>query len=210
MGNFISNVAGNQIMKINKWLYLILIIIIAATVILPGCKNYQTIEGNGYKTFIMNRGVAKFSFDFSTKYEITGVNVNSTYTTISLSGPDLDQTGNSTVIFISIVKSPYLNYQSSLDDQISLYKHFTDFNLLEKYSVTISDEQAEELVYYYLQPLGNESIAKGTKPVHKTTRHLEFMHDSLIWALDIASLESSVEEDKIDFEQIKKTFKILD
>jgi hypothetical protein len=201
---------GNKIMRKNRWLYPVILIVIGALVVCTGCNKYHVMDNNSHKTFVMNRGVAKFSFDFSPKYRVTGAVVESTCSDITLRGPELDQAGNSTVFSASVCKTVYQDYQSSIETLLSMVKGGPDFKLLERSSVTISGEQGEELVYYSLQAITNEAIAEGIQPVHMITRHLEFMQNGLSWALDISSLESSVEEDKANYEQIVRTFKILD
>ena len=196
-------------MKTKKWFYPVLMIIIGALIIIPGCSSYKVSENNGDKTFLMNRGIARFSFDFNPKYRVTGVVVESTGSDITLRGPELDQYRNSTILSVYVNKTVYKDYQGALETYLSMQERSTDFKLLERSSVTIAEEPGEEVVYYSLQSLTNEALAEGIQPVHQISRHLEFAHNGLIWALGIKSLESSVEEDKLDFEQIKRTFKIV-
>ena len=196
-------------MKTEKWFYPLLVIIIGALIIIPGCSSYRVSENNGYKTFIMNKGIAKFSFDFNPKYRVTRVNTEGTCSDITLRGPELDMARNSTILSAYVCKTVYKDYQSSLETFLSMQERSTDFKLLERSSVTIAGEQGEEVICYRLQSLTNEAKSEGIQPVPIIVRHLEFMQDGLLWALDIRSLESSVEEDKLDFEQIKRTFKIV-
>lgn len=197
-------------MKTNLRLPFLLISVLLLSIVASGCSSYKIINNNGSKTLVMNKGIGKFSFDFNPKYERYGIlETTNSYTDFSLKGPKVDEAGRSTIISFAVLKSPYSSYQSALDNTLSLYEKSRDFKLLERFPITIAGEKGEQAVYYYLETLTNEALIKGIKPVHVITRRAEFFHDNLAWSLDMGSLESTADADKVDFEQIIRTFNIL-
>jgi hypothetical protein len=79
----------------------------------------------------------------------------------------------STLLGKSGYKDAMEHYLNSLNER--------DFKILERLDVTVAGETGDEVVYYYLAPHTDYTVARGKQPSPSVTRILIFMHNGLVW-----------------------------
>jgi len=192
--------------------YATLVMLITGTIPATGCSYDITKSIIGYNIFTMNKGIAKFTFEYNARSQIGKVDVEKKYTIVYLNGPQVGEAKDRTLISISVFQPEDGNsdYQSHMDESLRIASGFLDFKLLERFPVKICGEPGEQAVIYYKQPPLNEQILQGILPRPKIERSIIFTHDGLLWWMEIDGLESSAENDKTYFEQVVQTFQILE
>lgn len=203
------------------------------TVAATGCScGYTEIESDGFRILTVTRDHYSFSFEYSTFYRREGPNyikdgrtIPSIY--IDLAAPrktmpllypankdeleTVTVTYTPAVIKISIYAprdSPNVsqNAQERLENDISDNSKRENFELLERYPVTVSGVEGEIIAFVidWFLPFGEEW------PDLQYHRRVYFDFDGLIWTITAMSEMEMVNQVKADFEHILETFQILD
>lgn len=199
--------------KMNRVWQIAAVVMIIFALLLSGCKQYDIVKTSGeYHTFVMKGGLAKFSFEYPSTYELADINSNRDGgNDVTLYGPYV-QSAEETCITIHVGKPEdgQAGYLCYLEDFLRFEASSPEFKLLERFGVTVAGNPGEEVVCSYLNYRGNEAMAKGIPPAPFVDRQVMFNHDGLVWDIFMKGLESTAEADKAIFEHLLETFKILD
>ncbi len=194
--------------------YLLLILIISVALAAVSCSNSYAVTrvNDTHNLLTVKQGIAKYSLEFSINYEVVSVDIRKTYTSITLDGPEVGENHDHTFISIyaRILGDGESGYQSIQEEFLNMENNQPDFRILERFPVTIAGESGEELAYYYFwrPPVNLELQGEQPKPV--IVRRSIFTHDNLFYRIQLNSIESYADTDKVDFEHVVQTFKIID
>jgi hypothetical protein len=198
-------------MKFFKPLFLIFIIFLAVTVN-SGCSPYKIRNSSsGFKFLTVNDGIGKFSLEFNDRFKLNNHEITDSFSSFSLDGPYTGVAQDFTFISIDISnldpgQPSYIYY---LEESLKWNKNLPNIKVVERFPVLVARESGEEVVCYYDAPRVPLQIAKGIPSAPSIIRRVMFTHNNLLWQLEMRGLESSAEQDKIDFEHVAQSFKIL-
>jgi len=198
-------------MKFFKPLFLILIVCLIVAVT-AGCGPYNISNGSsGFKLLTVDDGIGKFSLEFNDRFKFSNHEITESYSSFDLDGPYTGVAQDFTFITIFIHdldpgQSSYLYY---LEESLKYGKNLPNIKVVERFPVLVAGESGEEVVCRYDKPRLPVQIAKGIPSAPTIIRRVMFTHNNLLWQLEISGLESLAEQDKIDFEHVVQTFKIL-
>jgi hypothetical protein len=199
-------------MNKNAWRFCLSLVMLIAILTLSGCSNYNiSNSGKSYKTFTIKKGVGRFSFEYSTLYEILNVDIKSRYTDMFLAGPETGEAQDTTTIHIAITESEDVqsDYQKSIEYLLTLTAKNPDFKILEHVPITIEGISGEKIVCYYKALRSPDMVMEGFKPVPTIARYLSFILGNSYWSLNIEGLEQLADSDGANYEHIIQTFKIF-
>ena len=190
------------------------IVLLASITLFGAC---QVRSGSTYKTFSMTEGIAHFSFEYPSKYEITDYYSDNEILTVTLTEPFNKQAKDSTKISVGIVPGNENYPQDYINSLIRKRSSDPDFNLqeLEQADLFVSGKQAKLFVYQE-RDLGRimAGVYYGTNEdistLNEIIREAIFYYNNLAWVIAIDSDSSTAEVDKADFDHVIQTFKILE
>jgi len=207
------------------------VIVIAIAAATTGCScGFTEIESDGFRVLSVTRDHYSFSFEYSTFYQREGPDYITDGSTIpsiyiALGAPEktrhltvpadesrtISVTYTPAVIEISIYAprdSPTIPQSAieRIENDISDSSKWENFELLERYPVTVSGVEGELIAFVidWFLPFGEEW------PDLQYHRRFYFDFDGLIWTITAMSEMEMVDQVKADFEHILETFEILD
>jgi hypothetical protein len=205
-------------------------IAVAAT----GCScGYTEIESDGVRILTVTRDHYSFSVEYSTFYQRKGPNYITDGRAIPSISIDLaapqktmpllypvneDELETVTVTYTPAVIGIHIyaphdspNFSQSaierLENDISDSSKWENFELLERYPVTVSGVEGELIAYVidWFLP-----FAEGEGPKLQYHRAVYFDYNGLIWTIEATTEMEMVDQVKADFEHIIETFEILE
>lgn len=176
--------------------------------------NIQSL-GSGYKLFTITKGIGHFSLEYPERYEIGIVEFGNdsqgkySHASFRWDPPKEEQMSKaSSDIDIEVYEktATLTDGQSSLEVALRLSANTKkDYKLIEYFNVTVAGEQSYGAVYSWTRLPGVPNAP--LKPV--ITREIDFVHDDLIWMVEMTSDSSTADIDKADFDHMLQTFKIF-
>ncbi|GEM_PF-3398979 len=166
-----------------------------------------------FNTFILDRGISHFSFEYPSYYEINMIsaenNLTHKYTYITMTGPRNSllkkwEASTSILIMISLVSIDQPNVKTAVDRDISSNVTVPDFVLISRTPTSIAGMEGEEAIYSFT---ASDSIRGLSYP--KVRREIFFEGNGLLYEMIIVSSPLNVESDNIDFDHILNTFRVL-
>jgi len=191
------------------------ILLLASTTLFGAC---QDTNNSPYKTFTMTEGIAHFSFEYSSQYDIkeSVSNEDKGISYVTLVGPYNRDAKDTPEIGVIVGSPSSENYaEDKINNLITKFSDDPDFNLqeLEQADLLISGIPAKLFVYQE-RDLGRiiAGIYAGvdTSAVIEVIREVLFTYNSCDWMIYIDSDSSTAEADKTDFDHVIQTFKILE
>lgn len=188
--------------------------ILISVVMSSGCSSY--------KRFTLREGDAHFSFEYPGNYEEVLTHVYSGWAAVSFDHELVEEDW--------IIESSYLRVdvyeagrrgnpdaEAALESaitRIATEEYYSDFEILERSSVSIAGVKGEQctLSYCYREeiPATDDEGPFLKLPALMTVRCVYFDYNGFIWEIWLRSTEGFAEEDKAHFEHIIETFEILD
>ena len=196
------------------WIMMLPVLVVLAACGSPTGKPYTIYApaDSEYKTITVTKGIARFSFEYPSNYDLANVEVRTDldYTDVVFSGPILEEEDDFTFLDVSVMG--YRTSISSVEDRIEGYlsrvSNMTDFRLLERSSVSVASAAGEQVVFFYNRIRPPSSSVR--EPAHEITRSVFFECHKLLWEISMRSNLITSEADKADFKHILQTFKMLD
>jgi hypothetical protein len=187
------------------------IILVALTIITSACRHLNP----DYRAFTLSRGIGHFSFDYPTRYRVGKVEVRDEYTAISLNGPYLgeDKVVAGINIFINSYSSGAPDLEAEVDGDIESFKTYSDFRLIERSSIVLSNEKAEKIKYFNNAPPTLYETSRGLGPKPTITNVVYFVRNNTLWILRSyyqQITDNSDSEYESDFEHMLETFEIIE
>ena len=166
---------------------------------------------SNYKEFTWEKTPAHFSFQYSRQYSVDTSNIDSKFPTVWFEKP------RGQVDLLDIIFSVSL-YQSTsttteeLDKIFSGQKElYSDTQVIERSSITVDAEQAEQTVYSYtFASIYGDGLLYKPALIPQIGRIVVFKHVGVVWSIEISSEEHNANSAKADLDHILQTFKILD
>jgi hypothetical protein len=173
-----------------------------------GCTNPNTLN-----TFVLTEGPQHFSFEYRAYYKILEVEPGDMldyFTYVTIQSPKIKRTKDYTTIDIILDKPDNLvpDAKSGIERSERNASSWKDYRLLDKYELTIDGLQAYRIDYQIRNIV--PAIARvSDEPFITVYREVRFNSDGYVWMIQMESDSSTAEADKVDFEYILKSFKIL-
>lgn len=177
---------------------------------------------SSYKRFILREGDAHFSFDYPRNYEELVNDVVAGWATVSFDRELVEEDWIIEDSYFSVdvyeagrIGNP--DAEAALESditRIATHEYYSDFEILDRSSVSIAGVQGEQCVFSYCYreaiPDVDDEGPFLKLPVIMIVRCVYFDYNGFIWEIWLQSTEGFAEEDKAHFEHILETFTILD
>jgi hypothetical protein len=222
--------------RLCNFLFVAVSIIFASAMLLSGCDNndgYQilTAGDNGeYRTIIIEKGIALFSFEYSARYsridgpafyddeihQFTGVTVLAPMKQISVVAPNPDLKGQTVSmsytpafidVFVYDASDRGATAISEFEEHLSHIEE--DGTILDRSQVTVSGVLAEYVAYTSNTLIPLFAVSEGGIPA-KYCWTVYFDHAGLIWNIEAESEVAMANQVKGDFEHVLQTFQIIE
>jgi len=172
--------------------------------VLTGCGEY--------KTFTLKKGVGYFSFEYPSHFKVEDVEINDDYhyTDVTILGPWLEkEKGNSLIgVFVMEPDEYNPNAKTVLEGSLRLASELPDFELLDRYPVTVAGIQGEQYIFFCL--LYPESLyTYEVEPAPTIFKRVFFDYGGFIWKITFRSNTSTAETDQVYFDHLLETFTIF-
>jgi hypothetical protein len=157
--------------------------------------------------------VGHFSFEYPSYYHVALVEIEEDhgYTDIAIEGPWQEEERISSSIDLFIIKadSNYPDAKTVLERDLAFVSSWPDFTLLERSATSVGGIPGEQFTFYYtgVHMVHPPPDAKATPAIMLT---VYFDYGGNIWSFGLTSSETTFDNDRIDFEYVLSTFKILD
>jgi hypothetical protein len=188
-------------------------------------KYYTYIGSAGddnYKTFITQKDVTRFSFEYPTYYEIASYQPMPDYpvTSMILVGPSTEEEkGNIKHLEIHVTGFSS-DAKAEMEWRISDYRSSVmvgatnDFKIIEKNQVIVAGASGWEIIFSFKQiPVlihGLDDIKMRDKPIQIISRYLYLEHQEMVWEISLYSDAKTYDQTKSDYEHTIQTFRFLD
>ncbi|MFC1932265.1 hypothetical protein ACFLXU_01365 [Chloroflexota bacterium] len=189
------------------WSLCCFLLIVCIVVVGFGCSPYNIRPSNeGYKELSIMRGLVQFSFDYPSTWDLSPIEIQKDLTIITMFGES-----TSWSFFVKPVSIHYTSAEVALKDEISRYRVWLGFNLIERSDIEIGGVLAKQAIYSYRSPQAPTFMGgTGGPPVPVTIRAIYFTRNGLLWSIRISSDSDIFESEDVHFEHLLRTFKILD
>jgi len=174
-----------------------------------------TIHSNNseYKTFVLQEGFALFSFEYPTKYRISGVHYNKTINleTVTLSGYYLHEQNDETLVYISalLFDGTPPSSVASLSSMLVPYQNESGFKLISESAIIVGGNNAWSNTFFYQRPRPSAEQAKGLKPAPTLQKEIYFNQNNIVWHLFMRAPESTSVDELAAFAHIIQSFTLL-
>jgi hypothetical protein len=167
-----------------------------------------------YHTLNIDKGVARFSFEYPSSYEIDKIEVlddtQHKITSTVLSGPRnslLKKYEGPTTVFVSAhpASDEVPNVKAAVDRDISLLRNYPDYQLVDRFPVIVGGAEGEEAVHSFTVP---DYLPNRGANYPKVNRIVHFENSGTLFRVDMLSSPLNAEADKNDFDYLLNTFKI--
>jgi len=171
------------------------------------CKSDET---TGYKEFVVNEGLAQFSFEypafFSDPYLDRSQEPQSTVVKTGDTAIEPGKGVESLYVFVFSPSDSFADAKARLESEHDSISGFPDFKLLDRSTTTVTGIQVELISYSY---------GLFWVDVHKeagigTAYEAYFDYQGFIWQIELIVDEYAVEQAKVHFDHVLETFEIFD
>lgn len=186
-----------------------LVLLLVSSAALTSCG------GSDYKIFSLREGIGHFSMEYPPDYTVVRIDIRndapSRYTDI---GFRVQQSpGDEGFNEISVYAWPVEPTESSaaliLEDLLDRAEGiFSDFELLDQYSVMVGDMDGQVAVFSWMDTPASDSLESEAGTLAAVSRIVCFCHDDLAWEIHLAS-DSAAQDAETEFSHILDTFQIL-
>jgi hypothetical protein len=189
----------------NYKFYVFAVLIFFSITVWVGCMDKKE-----FKIFTQKSGIAHFSFEYKTYYQMQKTQTMDYYSFVGLDGPYHRDIVSYTHITIEVWKPNERNL-----DALSLYnRDFTadkmdnDFQLIEQFKTTIDGVVATGFSFQSRNTRA-QIFGSTDNKLYDVYQRVYLDNKGLIWRFDLMGDSSTAESDKADFEQLLSTFKFL-
>ena len=180
-----------------------------------GCQNSDV---NSYKTFTLDEGTIHFSLEYRTYYKVKEVkpgadtgDIVKDIMYLTLISPRVKATRDHTYIDVITAKPNELvpDAKTGIERAERNASSWADYKLLDKYELTIDGVKAYR-IDYQMRNIVPAIAGVSNIPFIEVTREVNFDANGFVWMIQMRSDSSTAEDDKVDFEHIIQTFRILE
>ena len=180
-----------------------------------GCQNSDV---NSYKTFTLDEGTIHFSLEYRTYYKVKEVKpgadtgyIGKDIMVFTLISPRVKETRDHTYINVIVDKPDELitDAKTGIERAERNASSWADYKLLDKYELTIDGVKAYR-IDYQMRNIVPAIAGVSNIPFIEVTREVNFDANGFVWMIQMRSDSSTAEDDKVDFEHIIQTFRILE
>jgi hypothetical protein len=192
-----------------RFLVLSLVLLLVSSAVLTSCG------GSDYKIFSLREGIGHFSMEYPPDYTVVRIDIRndatSRYTDV---GFRLQQSpGDEGFSEISVYAWPIEPAESSaaliLDDLLDRADGiFSDFELLDQYSVMVGDMDGQVAVFSWTATPATYSSESEAVTLPAVSRIVCLCHNDLAWEIHLAA-DSVAQDAEAEFSHILDTFQIL-
>lgn len=193
---------------------------LAAVVSLVLLVSMTNLGCRDYKKFSLNKGIARFSFEYPSAYELESTRMESYFaeeiSVFFYTSPTKQSIADyhNAEIFVNIgeASAPIPTLQERTELAIaSGSRHYGNFRLLERSNVEFAGIRGELVVFSFASYL-LEDVQLGMHLVNTPaiSRAVYFDRNGQIWLISLTAHESLADKSKADFTRILQTFKFLD
>jgi hypothetical protein len=195
-------------------LLLSLLGLFTASSMISGCQNTSI---NEFKIFVMKEGIIHLSFEYNSSYNIAEVQplkndgkLSGDIAYVTLVGPLIKETRDHTRVNIIIIIPNELipDAKSGIERAEKNASSWSDYKLLNKYDLIIDGIPAYRIDYQD-RSIVPAIAGVSNEPFIEVIREVDFDANGYVWMIQITSDSSTAEADKLDFEHILQTFKVL-
>jgi hypothetical protein len=192
-----------------RFLILSLVLLLVSSAALTSCG------GSDYKIFSLREGIGHFSMEYPPDYTVVRIDIRndaaSRYTDIGFRVPQ--SPGDDSFGEISVYAWPIDMAESSaalvLDDLLGRAAGiFSDFKLLDQYSIMVGDMDGQAAVFSWMATPANDYGESDAGTLPAVSRIVCFCHGDLAWEIHLAS-DSAAPDAEDEFNHIIDTFQIL-
>ena len=179
---------------------------------LTGCfgPGYEiSDDGSGNRIFTVTKGIGHYSMELPPGYEVGSFETNwrFKYTNIWLKGPSSSKEQGRLTISISTWSTKVSpDAETSMLKAIDFAHSAHNFKLIDKSSITVAGVEGFQFSYSY-EHIFDPALDQA--PFTSVIKEVYFDHSGLIWHIYGGSPESNIESNSEDFEQVLRTFKVL-
>jgi hypothetical protein len=189
-----------------RFLQFALLVSLLALLALTACDT-----GTRYQTFTMSEGAGHFSFDYPAGFTVTETKIvdeepKNTLVKFTGPAPGDKQTQTPGISIAVMERNPFaVNAKAALDLQMNVMGKQREFKLMERNPVKIAGINGEGIMFSYLR--GSDETKPG---VQVFVRAVYFDARELIWIIYFNPAVKDGKTDKAVYEQVLKTFKVLE
>jgi hypothetical protein len=170
-------------------------------------------DSTAYKSFTMQEGPARFSFEYNSPFELVEYSVSDQYhlTGVTLTGPTQKEIRDYPSIQVIIFFEPdeySPDAETTLETWLTKASWSSGFELWEKSEIIVDNITAIQAIYSETNIL---PIDRGGEEVPKEIwRRVHFDYNGMIWTITLNSNYYTYDTDNKIFEHVLQTFQILD
>jgi hypothetical protein len=187
---------------------------ISVLLILVVCSASSCSDGE-YKIFTLGEGIAHFSMEYPSTYEVVRIDIRNDattcYTDVGLRQPNAQRQNGLREISVYAwpIDSTKTGAAAVLDD---LLDHagtvFKDFELLNRYSIMVGDREGQLAIFSWTAAPATYSDESEIATLPALSRIVCFCHRNIAWEIHVASDSESQEEAEAEFGHIIDSFRI--
>lgn len=198
-----------------KLIFIILTLLFLVS-LLSGC---QAIDKNPYKTYVQDKGVIRFSLEYPSNYVIDSIKpaqengtISDREVYLSFKGP-VDRNENDYAHILLSAGPPDERFFANAKDSIIRAKRnassWADYKLLNESEISIDGVKAYR-IDYQIRSVVYAIAGISKEPALAVYRDVRFDAKGFVWMIQVSSGSSTAEADKLDFEHVLQTFKIIE
>jgi hypothetical protein len=168
----------------------------------------------GYFIYTLQQGVRHFSIEYPAHFNVTTVQLLEAekYTMVDIYGPFMKKERVRTRIWVTVSQkeSQPQDAITALDATLSIARTLPGYNMMERNTLNVNGIKAEQVEYFYYASRSDYEVNILKLEVAPTVaREVCFLYGGAIWTMSMTSYEATVEADKLYFEHLLETFKVL-
>lgn len=187
-------------------LFQLLAILMSVLIIINGCG-----DSNPNKSFTMEEGQARFSFEYDSPFEILEYGEIEGRPYVTLTGPVQQEINDYPSIGVYVFfpnEEYYPDAETTLETWLTKASKSSSFELWEKSEIVVDNITAKQAIYSETNIL---PIDRGGEEVPKEIwRRVHFDYNGMIWTITLNSNYYTYDTDNEIFEHVLQTFQILD
>jgi hypothetical protein len=199
----------------NRWILIVMAIMIVILVIM-------STNRSSYTRFTLVEGDVHFSFEYPSSYEETFNDVSSQSSMVSFDRSIVEENWivEDSYLRVHVYRAGFVDgpdAEAALEATIASFatdEHYSDFEILDRSSVTIAGVEGEQVTFSYYYPEAIPSFDDEGPffklPLTFIVRCACFEYNGFIWEIRLQSTEGVADEDKVHFEHILETFAFPD
>jgi hypothetical protein len=184
---------------------------ILALVVVILCIN-SCGDTSTYNTFTMEEGQARFSFEYSSAFQLVEYSVSDKYhlAGVTLTGPIQKEIMDypSIEVIVNFEPDEYSpDAETTLETWLTKASKSSSFELWEKSEIVVDNITAKQAIYSETNILPIDR--GGEEPPGEIWRRVHFDYNGMIWTITLNSNYYTYETDNEIFEHVLQTFQIL-